>query len=98
MNKVINGVLYDTEKAVKLASWCCDNWDGNYSETLYQKPNGDLFIHVEGGMIPVQGLIPGYTRYVDETIITNECFEVMDWAEQHLTGKEFIEIFGAVEE
>jgi hypothetical protein len=51
MQKLVEGKLYDTEKAEEVATWSngstTDFW---YSkETLYQTPNGNFFLKGRGG-------------------------------------------------
>ena len=51
MKKVINGKMYNTETAERLAEWDNGRW-GSFdacSETLYRKRNGELFLHGDGG-------------------------------------------------
>jgi hypothetical protein len=52
MKKTINGKTYNTETARELACWTntihSRNFD-HYTETLYQRRDGSLFIHGIGG-------------------------------------------------
>ena len=102
MKKIINGKVYDTEKAQELASWSNGGtWrDFNHvEETLYRKKTGEYFLFGEGG--------PNtrYAKQVElnswtggERIMPMSYAEATKWAEKHLDGEEYEEIFGPVVE
>ena len=100
MKKVINGRMYNTETAEKLAEWDNGRW-GSFdacSETLYRKRNGELFLHGDGEARskyakPCEGGVAG-----SQAIILLSEKEAREWAEEHLSGDEYEEIFGVVEE
>ena len=87
MKKIINGRLYDTDTAKKLGSYDNEHFttDFNYHrEELFQKRTGEYFIV--------------NTSY-DYTIISPATEKkAKEWCEEHLTGEEYISIFGNVEE
>ena len=102
MKKIINGKLYDTEKAKKLGDW--DNGlytnDLNYvCETLYKKRTGEFFLLGEGGAA---------TNYSERIGSNDWCYgyaimpmsfdEAQKWAEKHLDAECYQEIFGEVAE
>ena len=102
MKKVINGKLYDTEKAQRLASW--ENIQdvrsfSHMEETLYRKRTGEYFLHGEG---------EARTRYArqyesnmwghGEEIVPLTVQAAQKWAEEHLDGDEYEKIFGTVDE
>ena len=102
MKKVINGKLYDTEKAQRLASW--ENIQdvrsfSHMEETLYRKRTGEYFLHGEG---------EARTRYArqyesnmwghGEEIVPLTVQAAQEWAEEHLDGDEYEKIFGTVDE
>ena len=102
MKKVINGKLYDTEKAVRMASWenIQDVRSFNHmEETLYRKRTGEFFLHGEG---------EARTRYArqyesnmwghGEEIVPLTVQAAQEWAEKHLDGDDYERIFGAVSE
>jgi len=102
MKKVINGKLYDTEKAQRLASWenIQDVRSFNHmEETLYRKRTGEFFLHGEG---------EARTRYArqyesnmwghGEEIVPLTVQAAQKWAEEHLDGDEYEKIFGTVDE
>jgi hypothetical protein len=51
MQKLVEGKLYDTEKAQEVATWSngCPTDFGHSKETLYQTPNGNFFLRGRGG-------------------------------------------------
>lgn len=102
MKKVINGKLYDTTKAAKMASWENNRDYTSFShleETLYRKRTGEYFLHGEG-----EARTKYAKRYEDnlwghgEEIIPLTVKAAQEWAEEHLDGDEYQQIFGAVDE
>ena len=101
MKKVIDGSLYDTDKARKLGEWNngCFISDFDYvSEDLYRTRSGKFFIHGMGGATSRYGEWKGNTGMSSEKIIPLTLYNAMDWVKNHLDGDEFIYIFGAPEE
>ena len=101
MKKIINGRRYDTETAKKLGYW--DNKlyeDLNFcSETLYQKSNGEYFLHCEGGANT------RYARSIDsnswapgEAIRPLTPQAAAEWGEAHLAVDEYESVFGVPED
>ncbi len=102
MKKIINGKVYDTEKAKELGSYAnYGSWRdfNHFEEKLYKKKTGEFFLFGEGG--------PS-TRYA-ERVGTNEWSggerimpmtydEAKAWAEEHLDADEYEEIFGEIVE
>lgn len=101
MNSIINGVLFDTNTAQHIKTWenCSDYSNAKYCcEALYRKQNGEFFLHVEGGPLSEYGFsIPGGYRGAD-FIRPLTYDEAKEWAEEHLDGDEYIEVFGPVSE
>lgn len=101
MKKIINGKRYDTETAKEVA---CDSYlyprDFNYwSETLYRKNTGEYFLYGEGGPMSKYAESTGQNQWTGgERIIPLSLEAAKEWAEKHLDGAEYEEIFGAVEE
>ena len=100
MKKIIDGKMYNTETAEKI--WHYDNGETGFDwceETLYQKKTGEFFLYGEGG---------ARSRYAESAgngfwgsgsrIIPLREDEARAWAEGCLTGEEYEEIFGEVEE
>lgn len=99
MKKYINGKKYDTETAKAVGSWSnhLSYRDfGHCEETLYRKKTGEFFLHGEGGPMT------GYAERVDnmwgegEAIRPMTFDEAQKWAEEHLDGDEYEEIFGEI--
>ena len=101
MKKIINGKVYDTDKAKELGSDSYSNPRdfSHWSETLYVKRTGEFFLHGEGGPA---------SRYAErveqnmwsggEQLIPLTYDKAREWAEEHLSGDEYEEIFGEVSE
>lgn len=100
MKKVINGKLYNTESA-EMVGHDSANW-GNFSfwaESLYKKRTGEFFLYGEGGPMSRYARSCGNNSVSGgESIKPLSEAEAREWAEEHLDGDEYIEIFGDVEE
>ena len=92
MKKIIKGKLYDTETAKLVGEY--DNGKftndfGYFSEDLYLKRTGEFFICGIGG---------AFTKYDGVETITPVSYEdAQNWVEEHLSGEEYINIFGEPE-
>lgn len=89
MRKIINGKIYDTEKAEYLGSYdngCCRNNFSFYEAELYKTKKGNYFIWVGGRCMGGSNI---YT-------VSKE--QARQWAEKHLKIDDYIRIFGEVEE
>ena len=102
MKKIIKGKVYDTETATELASYSNGGtWRdfSHFEETLYRKRNGEFFLHGEGGPMTRyaeaqgQNSCSGGARFMPLTYQ-----EAQEWAEKHLDGDGYEEIFGPVVE
>lgn len=102
MKKVINGRRYDTETANELAKWHNMQDVRNFShckETLYRKTTGEYFLYGEGGPSSKYSRTVGTNSWSGgERIMPLSLEEAQKWAEEHLEGDEYEEIFGAIEE
>ena len=101
MNKIINGKKYSTDTAKCVACWENGYGHGDFQyaeEQLYRKKTGEFFLYGEGG--PMSGYAESYGNetYGSEKIIPLSDDEAREWAEDHLDGDEYEEIFGPVEE
>ncbi len=100
MKKVVNGIMYNTATATRIAGWESGNMsDFAYCcECLYQKKNGEFFIHGEGGPLTVYAKhydgCSGYGERIEP--ITEDDARI--WCERHLDGDAFEKIFGPTEE
>lgn len=102
MKKIINGKVYDTETAKSLAWWenMADSSNFGYcSEELYRKKNGEYFLFGEGGPRSkyVERVGPNSWGW-GERIMPMSYQEATAWAEEHLDGDKYEEIFGEVRE
>ena len=98
MKKIINGKVYDTETAKRLAfaTANCSCSDFSYwEEELYRKKTGEYFLYGSGGPMTK------YAKFVDtnnwssgEEIIPVTYQMAREWAEEHLEADEFIRLFG----
>lgn len=100
MKKVINGRLYDTDKARRIGYD-----DGGtdsmtvWSETLYQKRTGEYFIHGEGGAMTKYAASTEYGNWRSgQKIIPLTAATAREWAEEHLTADAYANIFGLPDE
>ena len=102
MNKIINGKRYDTDTAKELA-WDASNEGRNdfhfWKETLYQKRTGEFFLYGEGGAMS------RYAERIDQNswsggsqIIPLTVEAAKKWAEEHLDGDEYEELFELTED
>lgn len=102
MIKIINGRKYDTETAKMVGSW--DNGyptsDFNYcSEKLFRKKTGEFFLFGDGGAMSKYSMSCGTNNWCGSCeIIPLSEDGAKQWAEEHLDGDAYIEIFGDVEE
>jgi len=102
MKKIIKGKVYDTETARELATYANGGtWrDFNHlEETLYRKKTGEYFLFGEGGPATRYAEATGQNSWSGGSRIMPMTYqEATAWAEKHLDGDEYEEIFGAVVE
>lgn len=102
MKKIINGKVYDTGTAKKVASWYSSyarNDFHYYEEELYQKKTGEFFIYGEGNAASPYSRSCGQNEWCGGERIEPLTFkEAQKWAEEHLDGDEYCEIFGEPDE
>lgn len=102
MKKIINGKVYDTEKAKQVASYSnAGSWRDfqHYEETLYLKKTGEYFLFGEGGPMTRYARSDGQNSWTGgERIEPLTYAAAKEWAEEHLTASEYESIFGEVEE
>lgn len=98
MKKVIKGKVYDTETAQRLAEYAPNPYRSDFHyfcETLYRKKTGTFFLHGEGNAASKYAISCGQHEWCGgEKIIPLTYAEAQAWAEEHLDGDEYIEIFG----
>lgn len=102
MKKIINGRRYDTDSARELAAFTCEGSRSDFrwwQETLYRKNTGEYFLHGKGGPASKYAEAVGLNQWEGgERIMPLSLEEAQKWAEDHLDGDEYEEIFGAVQE
>lgn len=102
MKKIINGRVYDTEKARELGTYAnAGNWRdfSHLEETLYRKKTGEFFLHGEGGPATKYAEAEGQNSWTGGRRIMPMTYdEAREWAEEHLTADEYEVIFGEIVE
>ncbi len=100
MKKIINGKVYDTEKAERVGEWDNGKWDDRLyhcSEELYRKRTGEFFLYGCGGPGSKYSVSCGNNSWSGgEKIIPLSYEAAQKWAEEHLAGDEYEAIFGEV--
>ena len=99
MKKVINGKLYDTEKAKELGFDGGGDGFSRWHEELYKKRTGEYFLYGEGGPMTKYAVsISNNSWSGGEKIIPLSADKAREWAEEHLDADEYAEIFGMPDE
>ena len=102
MKKIIEGKVYSTEKAKKVASWYSSyarNDFNYYEEELYKKKTGEFFLYGEGNAASPYRRSCGQNEWCGgEKIVPLTFKEAQEWAEKHLDGDEYCAIFGEPDE
>lgn len=102
MKKVKNGKVYDTDKAKAIGSYEPNPYRSDFSwfcETLYQKKNGEFFLHGSGNANSRYSRSCGQNEWCgDERIIPLSYEKAREWCEEHLDGDDYIKVFGEPEE
>jgi len=98
MKAIINGVLYDTETAVRVGDGGNDAPVGDFrcSEVrLYRTESGRFFLAGEGGpMTRWAETLPDGARKDGSGIVPLSEGEALSWAEANLCPDTVIEVFG----
>lgn len=102
MKKIIKGKLYDTSTAKKVGEYEPSPYRSDFHcfcETLYQKKTGEFFLHGEGNAASKYSRSVGQNEWCGGERIEPLTFkEAQKWAEEHLDGDEYCEIFGEPDE
>lgn len=102
MKKIINGKVYDTATARKLGEYAPNPNQSDFSyycETLYLKKTGEFFLHGEGNAASKYSKSCGQNEWCgSEQIQPLTYAEAQAWAEKHLDGEDYCEIFGEPDE
>lgn len=104
MKKIINGRLYNTDTAKKVAEWnngLAVNDNSYYYENLYLKRTGEYFIYGQGNAgskyrRPAYGDSGAWTP--GENIVPVSVKEAQRLVEKHLDADEYQSIFGKKDE
>lgn len=100
MRKIIDGKLYDTEKAKRVGEpWSPAGFGpgdfGWCEEALYRKRTGEYFLHGEGGPNTRYAEPYGQSGWTGgERIMPLTYDEAREWAEQHMDADAYIAAFG----
>ena len=102
MKKIINGKKYDTTTARELKGWANHVPASDFSyyeETLYQKRNGEFFLHGRGNAASRYATSCGTDGWASgEEIVPLTWEAARKWAEAHLGADAYEAIFGEVPE
>ena len=102
MKKVIEGRLYNTDTAKCLGEWSNNIGYGDLNylcETLYRTKSGAYFLYGEGGANTKYSISEGNNSWSGgEHIQPMDLDAAKEWAEEYLSGDEYIEAFGEPEE
>ena len=99
MKKIINGKVYDTDKAKLLGADSGGDGFSEWSEDLYQKRTGEFFLWGEGGPMTKYAVSCGQNQWRGgEKIIPLDVEAAKRWAEEHLGVEEYEAIFGLPDE
>lgn len=101
MKKIINGKVYNTEKAKLIAEAHHDNIkdaDGkSLKQWMYQKKTGEYFIYAIGAAIELQNIFQhGYKPNAGIYPLTYD--QAQKWAERELSADQWESIFGDPED
>ena len=100
MKKIINGKVYDTDKA-KAVGWYSAGEDrlDRIADTLYRKRTGEFFLHGEGGAATSYAEPRGDGGWAPGERIAPMSYEAArEWAEARLSVDDYENIFGEVQE
>jgi hypothetical protein len=101
MKKIIEGKLYNTETAKKVAEYNNGYYPNDFNfmnEELYQKKTGEFFLYGEGGALSKYATSSGNSSGWGWQIIPMTENKAMQWVEKHADADSYIEIFGEPKE
>ena len=102
MRKIIDGKMYNTETATKVAEWSNDCFVSDFSyfsETLYRKRTGEYFVYGEGGPMSPWAEPCGSNGWKSASdILPVSKSHARKWMEKHAEIEEYIAEFGEPEE
>lgn len=101
MKKIIDGKLYDTATAKKIAEWdngrCGTFWEE--CETLYRTPKGTYFLHGWGGPMSRYKVLcesNSWSGSEDFRVMAGE--DLRAWLEEKADADTYLAVIGAAEE
>lgn len=101
MKKIINGKVYDTDKAAFIARADHDNikdaTGATCKQALYRKKTGEFFVHLEGTSITLHNIFQHDYRQ-GRGIYPLTYDQAAKWAEDELTAEKWEDIFGDPED
>lgn len=101
MKQIINGKLYNTDTAKKIGEFESDYPKDSFrffSETLYQKQNGEYFLFGQGQAESKYGKKTPQGKISWAKIKPLSYEQSYQWALKNLSADEFMQNFGEVEE
>ena len=101
MKKVINGKVYNTETAIKVAGWdngIFSNDFRNCSEELYKTKKEAWFLYGKGGAMSKYSVSHGNSVSGGSDIIAFSKTEAYNWLEEKHEIEAIEEHFGSLEE
>lgn len=84
MKKIIDGKIYDTDTAARLAFWCNDLPDNDFNsldETLFRTKKGQHFLYGNGGALTWCSQRSGNGSYGGKVIKLLSPSEALEWCE-----------------
>ena len=99
MKKIINGKIYDTDKAKDIGYISSGGYNdlGYVCETLYKKRTGEYFLHGDGGPMSKYAVYSSVNSWGGGQKIMPMTYEdARKWSEEHLSAEEYMEEFGTI--
>ena len=95
MKKIINGKLYDTDKALRLGVAKGGEGFSHWCEELYQKRTGEFFLYGQGGAMTKYAQALSDNSWSGGEKIMPLSFETArQWTKEHLSAEVYARAFG----
>ena len=108
MKKVINGKMYNTETSEKVGVWDIQDYNSNiysndfrfFGESLYRKKTGEFFLYFFGYNLTSSPYHPAHQAdgNPEVKILPISLNGAKKWVSDRLSGDDYENIFGSVEE
>lgn len=101
MKKIINGKLYNTETAKKLAEFQSPHSYSDFEyfeEALYQKRTGEYFLAGRGNALSKYSEVYAGASHSGERITPISYAQAQQWAERCIDADSYIKLFGDPED